>query len=291
MNSYYYLNEKREPQGPHTLDELRALLATGKLNESTLAAAQGANGWVPLAELLSGTTSVTAEAGKCPGCEQPLSATDGLLPECCPACQYRLRAANMNDLWQNFLLAFRKSFVLRGRAPRIEYWSFILFSNIILIGTQTFFQVATVTILSSQGLSEWENPDAATGMPEHISGVTIAAFIIICAIYFGINLALLPAQITSSVRRLHDTGSSGWWVLAIYGLMVAIFISGIIGLGCSMFPEETSDVSYDVHPCIIAMIFLALAAGIMCIYVFILTLLDSQKGANQYGPSPKYPVA
>lgn len=291
MNSYYYLNEKREPQGPHTLDELRALLTTGKLNESTLAAAQGGSGWVPLAELLSGTTSVTEEAGKCPGCEQPLSATGGLLPEICPSCQYRLRAANMNDLWQNFLLAFRKSFVLRGRAPRIEYWSFILFSNIILFGVQTLFQVVTVTLLSSQGLSEGATSDTVTAMPEHISGVTIAAFIMICAIYFGVNLAFLPAQITSSVRRLHDTGRSGWWVLTIYALMLAIFVCGIIGLGCSMFAEETSDVSCGVHPCIIAMIFLALAAGIMSIYVFILTLLDSHKGANQYGPSPKYPVA
>jgi uncharacterized membrane protein YhaH (DUF805 family) len=66
-----------------------------------------------------------------------------------------------------------------GRASRKEYWMFILFN----------FIFALI-------LSIVEN---AIGLPY-----------VLTTIYY---LALLLPSLAVSIRRLHDTGRSGWWVL------------------------------------------------------------------------------
>ncbi len=69
--------------------------------------------------------------------------------------------------------------VFSGRAPRIEYWMFFLF-NIIIAIVLGFIEVLI-------------------GMPGTIS-----------TLYF---LAILIPGIAVGVRRLHDIGRSGWWLL------------------------------------------------------------------------------
>jgi uncharacterized membrane protein YhaH (DUF805 family) len=86
--------------------------------------------------------------------------------------------------------------VYRGRASRSGYWWFILFTVIV--------QVALAVIIAVIPAS---GSTAAPSVP--IAGllVIIALLFVIVAIYMALaELALL-------VRRLHDTGRSGWWVL------------------------------------------------------------------------------
>lgn len=52
--NYYYLNSANEPQGPHTPDELKALLAAGTISENTLAAAEGAAQWEAVSLIVKG---------------------------------------------------------------------------------------------------------------------------------------------------------------------------------------------------------------------------------------------
>ena len=83
-----------------------------------------------------------------------------------------------------YLEVWRKFADFSGRARRKEYWMFLLFNVIVGI------------ILNSIDL---------------VGGLYIAgAFGILNTIYV---LASLIPVLAVSVRRLHDTGRSGWWLL------------------------------------------------------------------------------
>lgn len=84
-----------------------------------------------------------------------------------------------------YLEVLKKYAVFTGRARRKEYWYFILFNIMISI------------ILSAI--------DGMTGSYNPQTGMGLLGTIYILAI-------LLPA-VGVSIRRLHDTGRSGWWVL------------------------------------------------------------------------------
>jgi uncharacterized membrane protein YhaH (DUF805 family) len=86
-----------------------------------------------------------------------------------------------------FLEALGKYAVFSGRARRSEYWYFVLFSCLIAF------------VLAGLGLSVAK---AAGGPP------TLAVYLVDL---FSL-LVLLPS-LAVSVRRLHDVGMSGWWIL------------------------------------------------------------------------------
>ncbi len=84
-----------------------------------------------------------------------------------------------------FVTALKKYAVFGGRSRRKEYWYFVLFSTIINL-VLTIFDRITGTFDSSSGF----------GL---LSGI--------------FTLAVLIPSIAALVRRLHDTGRTGWWIL------------------------------------------------------------------------------
>lgn len=290
MDSYYYLNENKEPQGPHTLDELRALLETGRLQPETRAARRGSAHWGTLAELLAAPATVTLppappapQAGSCPGCACELTAPSGILPARCPSCGYRFRAVNIHDLWQNFVLALRKTFVLRGRAPRIEYWSFILFSTIITTMLMTIMQVVMVAMLPAEAVTALESPETAEQL-DSLPSAAIVAMFVMGGVYTLVNLAVAIPQLTVMVRRMHDVGRSGKWLLLYMLMLIACIVSTF--MLAANHDNETAGAILIIGVLIPAICLLALG-----IFFFVLTVLDSHRGPNKYGPSPKYPLA
>ena len=288
MTTYYYLSADKEPQGPHTLDELRALLATGKLTNDTMVSTLGSGNWVSLSTLLSTPQALPAipqqEAGPCPACGCKLSATLNLLPERCPQCAYRLRPQNPNSLWQNFLQALRKSFVLQGRATRIELWSFVLFSTIISVAFLTVVQIAAVIMLPAEALFALNTPNN-NDMPLYMTPEAETALILISTLTVIFNIIIFVPQFTATVRRLHDVGRSGW-------------LAGLYLAACILLPFLAGFLAGFIHQSTAAPI-LALIIGLTVtlfligfgIYLFILLLLDSHRGTNKYGVSPKYPIS
>lgn len=86
-----------------------------------------------------------------------------------------------------FLNALGKYAVFSGRARRSEYWFFVLFTCLIAIALAALgFYVAK----------------AAGGPP------TLAEYLVD---FF--SLVIFIPSLSVSVRRLHDIGMSGWWVL------------------------------------------------------------------------------
>jgi uncharacterized membrane protein YhaH (DUF805 family) len=96
-----------------------------------------------------------------------------------------------------YLEVLKKYAVFSGRARRKEYWYFTLFSTLI--------SLALALIDSQLGTF---NSEAGTGL---LGGLY--------------SLAVLIPGIAVSVRRLHDTDHSGWWLfLALVPCIGAIVL-------------------------------------------------------------------
>ena len=98
-----------------------------------------------------------------------------------------------------YLEVLRKYAVFTGRSRRKEYWYYFLIN----------FLIITVLLLIDNMLGTLDQ-EAGTGL---ISGLY--------------TLAVLIPGLAVAVRRLHDTGRTGWWVLIvlipIIGPIVLIF--------------------------------------------------------------------
>ena len=83
-----------------------------------------------------------------------------------------------------------------GRSRRAEFWYFVLFAT--LITMSLYIPVLFSTINSA-------NTGEAPG------GIAILFMIL----YTIVALAFLIPNLAAIVRRLHDTGRSGWWYLIV----------------------------------------------------------------------------
>jgi uncharacterized membrane protein YhaH (DUF805 family) len=97
----------------------------------------------------------------------------------------------------------------QGRARRKEYWMFVLFSVIVSI------------VLSIV--------DSIAGLSSGLSGLY--------------SLAVLLPSIAVGVRRLHDTGRSGWWLF-----ICLIPLIGSIILLVFMCQDSHEDNVYGLNP-------------------------------------------
>ena len=91
--------------------------------------------------------------------------------------------------------------VFSGRAPRAEYWWFVLLYVVARIAA--YLLDSTFQLGDSDGSIGW------------LTLIVILGF-------------LIP-QIAVSIRRLHDSGKSGWWLLAgivpLIGLILLFFMA------------------------------------------------------------------
>jgi len=84
-----------------------------------------------------------------------------------------------------YIEALKKYAVFSGRSRRKEYWFFVLF-NVIVAIVLSIIDVALGTFSSSSNIG------------------------LLSGIY---SLAVIIPTLALSVRRLHDTDRSGWWIL------------------------------------------------------------------------------
>lgn len=101
-----------------------------------------------------------------------------------------------------------------GRARRKEYWMFTLFNFLIMI---------------------------ALSVIEGIIGSPGILYLIYCLAVFIPSLAV-------SVRRMHDTGRSGWWVL----IALIPFVGAIVFLVFMCMEGQNDDNEYGTNPKAIA---------------------------------------
>lgn len=156
-------------------------------------------------------------------------------------------------------ICFNKYFDFTGRARRSEYWWFVLFQILVSI---------PCAILD--------------GFLEAAASISFVNAIASLVFFF-------PA-LTVSFRRLHDIGRSGWWIgtsyiLVAIGIIAMIATVGTSGLSLS---DNEAIANYLLSVKSLGAWLPIIASCVICIIVFIFSLLDSHKEENKYGPSPKY---
>ena len=111
-----------------------------------------------------------------------------------------------------FIEALKKYAVFSGRARRKEYWMYALFIGIIYI---------VLAIIA--------------GASKSTAGLALLG------IFY---LAILLPSLAVGVRRLHDTGRSGWWLL--FGIVP--LVGGITLLVFSCLDSEPGPNKYGPNP-------------------------------------------
>lgn len=132
----------------------------------------------------------------------------------------------------------------KGRARRSEYWFFALFVFLISIVVEVsvvLFDQSTVTV----------------------SGIVTGLFF------------FLPSQAVC-VRRLHDVGKSGKFLLLYYLLSLLIAVVGTLYAAGRMGGAA-----------VILLVFLCIGLLVMGVMLLVFVCRDSENGENEYGPNPK----
>lgn len=110
---------------------------------------------------------------------------------------------------------FRQYAGFEGRARRSEFWYFYLFAVLV---TTVPYVLGLILLAAGGGGLTGETPEAGAG---------VFAGIALLAVSGLVGLALLVPQIAVAVRRLHDTGRSGYWYLLSLipfgGLVLIVF--------------------------------------------------------------------
>ncbi len=115
-----------------------------------------------------------------------------------------------------YLDVLKKYAVFSGRAARKEYWMFVLFNIVISVVLSIIDRfIGTSTLLLGSGL---------------LSGIY--------------SLAILCPGIAVSMRRLHDIGKSGWWVLI--GLVP--LVGAIVLIVFAAMDSQPGDNQYGPNP-------------------------------------------
>lgn len=122
-----------------------------------------------------------------------------------------------------YMEALRKYADFSGRARRKEYWFFALFNVL----------VAMVLMFVAAGMS------ALIGR-EHNDLVGFVMFVPFSLFW----LATLIPSLAVTVRRLHDTGRSGWWWLISF----VPFVGGIILLVFTLLEGDPGPNLYGPDP-------------------------------------------
>lgn len=292
---YFHLTPDKQTRGPYSAAEMRALRASGAIDDDTLAAAAGDSNWRPYRELEFDTSLVPPPIGprtlgNCPFCGQEIVGTE--TPAECPHCAKTLHPGTGN-LWLNFLSCMRRYVCFRGRATRTEFWSFYLFY--LVIGYVAKFVIElTMTLyfdypvdLQDQLRGAEDIPDMIALLQPHLGtiiGGTLAEY--------GVGLLFLLPYLAVTVRRLHDTGRSAaallWYAL---GLLLCFGGGGwygwtlwSVGADADLLAEALGSNHAAVMNAAVALVSGFLILCVSGIYLFVCFLLPTKKGGNKYGP-------
>ena len=137
----------------------------------------------------------------CPNCGAELTNRGTGTQNFCPICGTRMTTKYDSTPAENFTMMsayksmFKKYAKFNGRSRRSEYWYATLVNS--LIGLLFFFVVVAIAVSTGDYVSD-----------------AVAIFVALLALaYCGYCFAIVIPSLAMCVRRLHDIGKSGWFVL------------------------------------------------------------------------------
>jgi uncharacterized membrane protein YhaH (DUF805 family) len=153
----------------------------------------------------------------------------------------------------NYYFKVLRTFSFNGRARRAEFWWFVLFN--------LMAQFALRFISMPLGLVINVDAGGAFVLDNNLTNDSTALLELIY------SLLVLIQSIALNVRRFHDRGLSGWWiVIASLVIIVAAVVSGVM--------PQLAPVGLGVM----------IVAGLAC---FVISVLPGTEGPNKYGADPK----
>ncbi|MBF9057569.1 DUF805 domain-containing protein [Rhodobacterales bacterium HKCCSP123] len=164
---------------------------------------------------------------------------------------------------------YMKMLNFSGRARRAEYWWFALFLVLAGVAVQVALAMNVMSdadfaaAMTSPGAAQtWikQNPEAL-----HLAGYALAGYIV---------LGWLP-QLTVTVRRLHDTNRSGWYIFMPFLAYLAA-VGGAILLTMTMAGN-------GAQLGVIGVMIIPMVASIRFLIVL---CLPGTRGNNRFGPDP-----
>lgn len=171
---------------------------------------------------------------------------------------------------------------LSGRARRSEFWWFYFF--VTLIVAVPLVAMTIVALVFEERIPV--DFDDLSMTVQGIDAVLVVFMTLAC-------LFLLIPSLAVQVRRLHDTGRSGWWV--VWGVLSRFpyrITSGyVLGDMADNSSNEIMNLMKGFEVSTVGgslMLLFSLLSWGMSIVLLIFMLKDSDKGENKYGPSPKY---
>lgn len=264
---WYYLNARNEILGPFPMKDIHSLYARGIITKETLVAKEGDDNWFPLAELLRPENNrppvPQKRLGACPHCHTMLAGES--VPAHCPCCSKPLHPGT-NGLFGNAVYVFTQMFNFRGRATRREYWSYLLFLSLALIT----LQIITCLIM---GIGPSLDFEESARLYKIITKPDIAMDLVLLGLFITIvPILMMFANLAATVRRLHDTGRSGY-PLFLYYVVIALMI---------IFHSQSNGDNIPSSA-------LALALIVIQLYILVCMLMPSKPGPNKYGPCQLFP--
>lgn len=146
-----------------------------------------------------------------------------------------------------------KVFNVHDRAPRSEFWWFML--------ALTIFNI--------------------------IGGLVMLIPILGAIVYFVVSIWLFIAQITATVRRLHDVNKRGWWILLPMASMLVVMVVLVMAIvatdpyfATSEYPIAASGQMDGI------LIGAALVSFIISIVILVFLIKKGTVGPNRFGPDP-----
>ena len=180
-----------------------------------------------------------------------------------------------------WLKCMRNYVNFRGRARRREFWMFALCNTLVCLILLLVFAV-------SIGVLAYKNVGSGEDATEHLAAYAFVAFGAILLAYVWMLATLLPG-LAVRVRRLHDIGLSGKWLLGYYALCMACLhwmSTSTLRFYADGALEGLSEVQSAaalwivLRPTLLAALLLsAVGSAAMCI--------GSERGGNRFGTDPK----
>jgi len=133
---------------------------------------------------------------------------------------------------ETYLQPWKKYAQFSGRASRKEYWTFTLVNLAVMI----FFLVANAFVSFLMIKVNVRDPGPTPEM-DPVQSLLMIVFAVFMLATFLPGLAV-------GVRRLHDTGRSGWWML----ISLVYLIGGIVLLVFQLQQGDTFENQYGPDP-------------------------------------------
>lgn len=162
------------------------------------------------------------------------------------------------------LLPLRRYADFQGRSRRMEFWMFILFQFVVNF-------IFMILMLGLGGAALF----AGGGLDGGLAAGGIVLVLYILNLLFG--LVLLIPNLAVSVRRLHDTNRTGWWLLAPLGPYLLVLLALFMAAAA---PDLA------ILAGILSMVALLVTFG-FALVLLVFYFLDGTPGPNRFGHDPK----